>query len=55
MSVNEIRNIVFEKYNKQTGFSIESSSYSMKHLKRKDLLLCPNKFIEKIPDPYDAR
>ena len=27
----------------------------MKHMKRKDLLLLPNKLIEKVPDPRNAK
>ena len=44
MSVNEIRDYIFENYYKQTGFS-QQSGYSMKRLKRKDLLLFANKLI----------
>ena len=51
MSVNEIRNFIFENDFKLIGFSKENSYYSRKGLKRKDLLLFANKFIEKIPDP----
>ena len=55
MSVNEIRDFIFENYYKQTGFSKKSSYYSMKRLKRKDLLLLANKLIEKITDPRNAK
>ena len=55
MSANEIRDIIFEKYYKRTGVSKESSYYSMKLLKRKYLLLLANKFIEKLPDPRNAK
>ena len=34
MSINEIRDFIFEKYYKRIGFSKENSYYSMKHLKR---------------------
>ena len=34
MSVNEIRDFIFENYYKQIGFSKENSYYSMKHLKK---------------------
>ena len=47
MSVNEIRDFIFEKYYKRIGFSKET--YSIKPSK-KDLLLLANKLIEKIPD-----
>ena len=38
MSVNEVRYFIFENYYKQIVFSKENSYYSMKRLKRKDLL-----------------
>ena len=47
MSVNDIRDFIFENYYKQMGFSMEVSYYLMKRLKRKDLLLLANKLIEK--------
>ena len=34
MSVNEIRNFIFENYYKRFGFSKEISYYLMKHLKK---------------------
>ena len=54
MSINEIRDFIFENYYKQIGFSKESSYYSVKRLKRTDLLLLANKLIEKVPDPQNA-
>ena len=44
MSVNEIRDYIFENYYKRAGFS-KQSGYSMKRLKRKDSLLFANKLI----------
>ena len=44
MSVNEIRDFIFENYYKRIGFSKESSYCSMKRLK-KYLLLLANKLI----------
>ena len=35
MSINEIKNFIFEDCFKRTGFSKEHSYYSMKRLKRK--------------------
>ena len=35
MSINKIRDFIFENYYKQIGFSKESSYYSMKRLKAK--------------------
>ena len=56
MSVNEIREFIFENYYKRIRFSKENSYYSMKRLKKKkDLLLLVNKLIEKIPDPPNAK
>ena len=45
----------FENYYKRIEFSKESSYYSMKRLKRKDLLLLTNKLIEKVPDHRNAK
>ena len=55
MSVNEIRDFFLENHYKRIGFSKENTYYSMKCLKRKDLLLLANKFIEKIPHPCNAK
>ena len=55
MSVNEIRHFIFENYYIRIGFSKENSYYSMKRLKKKDLLLLANKLIEKILDPSNAK
>ena len=45
MSVNEIRDFIFENYYKRNGFSKKGNHYSMKHLNKKDLLLLANKLI----------
>ena len=42
-------------YLKTIGFSKENSYYSIKLLKKKDLLLLTNKLIEKIPDPCNVK
>ena len=55
ISINEIRDFSFENYYKRIGFSKENSYYSMKRLKKKDLLLLANKLIEKILDPSNAK
>ena len=48
MSVNEIKDFIFEAYLKQIGFSKENIDYSMKCLEKKqDLLVLANKLIEK--------
>ena len=43
MSVNHLRDFIFENYYKQIGFSEEDSYYLMKHLKRK------------VPDPCNTK
>ena len=55
MSVNDIRDFIFKNYYKRIGFLKEGRYYSMKRLKRKDLLLLVNKLIEKVPDPRNAK
>ena len=51
MSVNKIRDFIFENYYKRNYFSKENSYHSLKRLKKNDLLLLANKLIEKIPAP----
>ena len=46
---------LFENYYKGIGFVKESSYYSMKRLKRKDLLLLATKLIKKIAYPCNAK
>ena len=55
MSVNDIRNFIFENYYKRIGFSKKDSYYSMKRLKRKYLLFLANKLIQIVPDPPNAK
>ena len=55
ISVNDIRDFIFENYYKRIGFSKEYNYYSMKRLKRRDLLLLANKLIEKVPDPRSTK
>ena len=43
MSVNEIRDIIFENYYKQIGFSKGNSYYSMKHQRKNYLKLFATK------------
>ena len=47
MTVNELREFIFENYYKQIGFVKEESYYSIKRLKNKDLLLFATKLIKK--------
>ena len=55
MSLNDIRDLFFDNYYKRIGFSEESSYFSMKHLKRKELLLLANKLMQKVPDRRNAK
>ena len=55
ISVNEIRDFIFENYYKRIVFSKENSSYSMEYLKKKVLLLLENKLVEEIPHPRNAK
>ena len=43
MSVNELRDFIFDNYYKRIWICKEKSYYSMKHLKKRDLLLLANK------------
>ena len=40
MSINEIKDCIFENYYKRIGFSTESSYYSMKRLKKTCIAAC---------------
>ena len=55
ITVNEIRGFILENYNKRIEISKESSYYSMKLLKRIDLLLLADKSVEKEPDPCNGQ
>ena len=55
MTVNRHRNFIFENYYKRIRFVKERSYYSMKRLKRKDLLLLATKLIKKTPDPHNTK
>ena len=47
ISVNEIRDFIFENYHKRMGFSKENSYYSMKLLKKKKRFLVACKQINR--------
>ena len=47
MSINDIKDFIFENYYKRIGFSKEGSYYPVKRVNKKDLLLLANKLIEK--------
>ena len=55
ISVNEIRDFIFEKYYERIEFSKENSYHSMKHQKKKHLQLFATKLKEKIPDSRNAK
>ena len=40
MSVNELRDFIFENYYRQIGFSKENSYYSLKHQKKRSTIVC---------------
>ena len=47
MKIKELKDFIFENYYRQIEFTKENSYYSMKHQKKKDLLLLATKLIEK--------
>ena len=55
MAVNELEDFIYENYYIQMGFARESSYYSIKHQKKKDLQFFVTKLTEKIPDPSNAK
>ena len=55
VSVNKIRDFIFENYYKRIGFSKESSYYSMKRLKKIYCCSLKNKLAEKVPDPCNVK
>ena len=55
MSINEIKDFVFENDCKRIGFSRKIGYNSMKRLNKKDLLLIANKLIKNIPDSCNAK
>ena len=54
MSVNELRDFIFENYYKWIRFVKERSSYSVKRLKQKRFIAC-KQINRKIPDPCNAK
>ena len=47
MKIKELKDFIFENYYRQIEFTKQNSYYSMKHQKKKDLLLLGPKLIEK--------
>ena len=52
MTSNEISDFIFRNYCKRIRFFKESSYYSRKRSKKKDLILVANKLIEKVKVPF---
>ena len=55
MSSKKLNDLVFLNYCKQIRCSKENNYYLMKHQKKKDLLLCATKLIEKALDAANAK
>ena len=55
MSINEMKDFIFENYYKRIRFFKESSYYSLKRLKKIDLLSLAKKLIENVHDPHNAK
>ena len=55
MTVKQLKNFIFEKYYGQIEFTTENNHYSIKHRKKKDLLLLGTKVIKMIPDASNAK
>ena len=54
MSVNEIRDFIFENYYKRIGFSSKKTAIIQWNLMKKDLQLFEIELTEKISDPSNA-
>ena len=55
ISVNKIRDFIFEIFYKRIVFSKDISYYSMKLVKIKDVLLLTNKLTGKVPDRRNTK
>ena len=55
VTIKELKDFIFENYYRQIEFTKEKSYYSMKHQKKKDLLLLATKLIEKKPNASNAK
>ena len=45
--IKELKDFIFKSYYRQIEFTKENSFYSLKHQKKKDLILLPTKLIKK--------
>ena len=55
MTIKELKDFMLKNYYRQIGFPKEKNYYSMKHQKKKELLLLATKLIESIPDASNAQ
>ena len=55
LTIKELKDFIFKNYYRRIGFTKENNYYSMKHWKKKDLLLLPTKFLVKISDASNAK
>ena len=55
MTVQELKDFIFENYYRRIGFTVQNIYYSIKHQKKYDLLLLATKLIKKIPDASNAK
>ena len=55
MSINEIKDFIFENYHKRNGFPKKISHNSMKYMTKKYLLSLANILIRNIPNPCNAK
>ena len=55
MPVYELKDVIFKNYYKRIVFVKERNCYSVKRLKKENLLLLSNKSIENIPDSCNAK
>ena len=55
MSINKIKDVIFENSYKRTEFSKESNYYSMKRLYKTDLLLLATKLMKNKPVPSNPK
>ena len=55
MTIKELKDFIYESYYRWIGDLKENSYYSIKHSKKKDLLLLATKLIEKISNTTNAK
>ena len=55
MTIKELKNFIYENYYRQVWFPQESSHYTIKYQRKKDLLWLAIKLTVKIPDATNAK